>query len=111
MAIAGDNQAKCQSTFEFSRRYRRAAGALDVSVPVGMVVTLAPWLAAWTAWSCGAAGAACGPALVSPIALRTSASSLTTVSLLSLRNWRGLYRPRPMQSALQLSQEADFRTL
>src|SRR5260370_23317608 len=93
MAIAGDNQAKCQSTFEFSRRYRRAAGALDVSVPVGMVVTLAPWLAAWAAWACGAAGAGCGPALVSPIALRTSASVLTIVSVFSLTNRRSFSGP------------------
>src|SRR3982074_3433373 len=64
---------------------------------LGIVVTRAPADGVWEG-----ALAGCGWATVwtSPRDLRTSASSLAMVSLLSLRNCRAFSRPWPMRSPL-----------
>src|SRR6185437_6013987 len=81
---------------------RLAAGTLAASGgALGMVVTRAPVACAAVAVAAGwAAGTGCGAAVVNPRCLRTSASSLTKVSTLSLRNWRAFSRPWPMRSPL-----------
>src|SRR5580692_6722613 len=79
---AGRSALKRRARWQRIQRRAATTGAFTGSAADGMVVTREPCGGA----VCAATAAGCGWATVSPSALRTSASSLAMVSLLSFRN-------------------------